>query len=189
MQVPFTPILPVLKFRLSVYVCVRSKHSLLWSCLSSWSPLPQWQHLPWYNQFDVHVIGRNLHLTHLAAPPDLAVISLQKCEPWITASDPFPAASLCRRFSPLTFNKPPLSLWRRPARFNRLISGGSPWIESRLPVTDAAVCIVCLISGWTPPSEPQCVVAPRLLMCARVVPQCRLDTRCSPRLPARYSNM
>ncbi|TNN89605.1 hypothetical protein EYF80_000208 [Liparis tanakae] len=28
--------------------------------------------------------------------------------------------------SPLTFNEPPLSLRRRPARFNLLISGGGP---------------------------------------------------------------
>ena len=72
-----------------------------------------------------------------------------------------------------------LCLSQCPARCNLAISEDSLWMDSWLAVTDAAVCIVCLICVWTLLSEAHCVVS-MLFMCTSVVLQGCLHTSCSP---------
>ena len=121
-----------------------------------------------------------------ADPPDMAAILTKEMWPANQCPVLF-TPSWYQHFSALTFSKPPMCLSQRPARGNLVISEDSLWMDSWLAVTDAAVCIVCLICVWTLLSESQCVVA-LLLMCSSDALQCFLDTRCSSWLPSHYSN-
>lgn len=138
------------------------------------------------HQFNVHVLLCNFASAISRSSRHMAVIltkqmwSANQCPVLFTPSS-------YQHFSVLTFSKPPMCLSQCPARSNLVISEDSLWMDSWLAVTDAAVCIVCLICVWTLLSESQCVVA-LLLMCSSDALQCFLDARCSSWLPSHQSN-